>query len=210
VRVVDAVPRGVAGWDVTVQAGGRQLQVHVPLVGRHNVDNAACALAVAVALDLDLEAAARGIAGARPGKQRGELAEIAGRRVLVDCYNANPASMRAALATLAGLAAGHTAVAVLGDMLELGDTEDQEHQAIGRELAALGIRRLITLGERAREIARAAQAAGVPHVQVVHVDDIQGAARLAASWTAPGDWILVKASRGMRLERVVEALREVT
>jgi UDP-N-acetylmuramoyl-tripeptide--D-alanyl-D-alanine ligase len=210
VRVVDAVARGTAGYDVVVQAGSQKLELRVPLVGRHNVDNAACALAVAVALELDLEAAARGIANARPGKQRGEIAEIGGRQVLVDCYNANPASMRAALATLAQLGAGRVAVAVLGDMLELGDTEEEEHRAIGRELAGLGIARLVTLGERARDIARAARAAGVPHVEVVNVDDAEGAARLAASWTEPGDWILVKASRGMRLERVVAALREVT
>jgi UDP-N-acetylmuramoyl-tripeptide--D-alanyl-D-alanine ligase len=118
--------------------------------------------------------------------------------------------MRAALGTLAQLAGEHTAVAVVGDMLELGASEEEEHRAIGRELAGLGIARLITLGERARETARAARAAGVPHVEVVNIDDPEGAARLAASWTEPGDWILVKASRGMRLERVVEALREVT
>jgi murE/murF fusion protein len=209
VRIAAVEPRGAAGSRVTLAVAGRAapLVLDVPLVGRHNAGNAACAIAVAVALDVDLDAAARGLGAARPGKQRGEVAEIGGRHLLVDCYNANPASMRAAIDTLASLAAGGRAVAVLGDMLELGATEEGEHQAIGRELAARGIERLITLGERAREIARAARAAGVPHVEVVNVDDIPGAARLAASWAGPGGWILVKASRGMRLERVVDALR---
>src|SRR5262249_53765089 len=156
-------------------------EARVPLVGRHNAQNAACALAVAVALDVDLDAAARGLAAARPAKQRGEIADVGGRHVLVDCYNANPASMRAALETLATLAAGKRAVAVLGDMLELGSQEDEEHHSVGLVVRERGIDRLVTVGERARGIARAARAAGVAHVE--SVDDPALAARLVASWT---------------------------
>src|SRR5262249_14471995 len=156
---------------------------------RHNADNAACALAVALALGVDLDAAAAGLASAKPAKLRGEIEEIGGRHVIVDCYNANPASMRAALETPALPEARARGVAVLGDMLELGDREDEEHAAVGRAARELGIERIITLGERAREIARAARAAGVPHVQVVNVDDMAGAARLAHEWAGPGGWI---------------------
>lgn len=209
VRVVDYAPRGSAGADVTFELRGRRLEGRVPLVGRHNAENAACALAVALALELDLETAVRGLGAARPAKQRGEIVRLGGRNVLVDCYNANPASMRAALDTVVELAAGRRAVLVLGDMLELGVTEDEEHEAVGPLIAERGLTHLITLGERARGIARAARAAGVPHVEIVHVDDIAGAARLVAEWTTPEDWILVKASRGMRLERVIDALAEV-
>src|SRR5262249_55146875 len=80
-------PRGVAGSDVTLDVRGRKLELRVPLVGRHNATNAACAIAVAVALDLDLEVAAANLAQARPAKQRGEIVDIGGRHVLVDCYN---------------------------------------------------------------------------------------------------------------------------
>jgi len=204
VRVVDVTPRGVSGSDVLFEARGRPLEGRVPLVGRHNVLNAACALAVAVALDLDLDVAARNLAGARPARQRSEVATIAGRHVLVDCYNANPTSMKAALETLVELAAGRTAVAVIGDMLELGEAETAEHEAIGALAARLGLQRLVAIGPRAAHAARAA--AGVPHV--LATQDVLEAARTAAAWTAPGDWILVKASRGMRLERVVAALSE--
>ncbi len=213
VRVRDIEPRGAAGSDVWYeidQPGGvvrRKVSCHVPLVGRHNADNAAAALAVAVALGLDLDAAARGIGRTRPAKQRGEITEIGGRHVLVDCYNANPTSMRGAIETLAELAGGRRAVAVLGDMLELGAGETEEHQRLGGILKEAGVEALVALGERARHTARAASAAGVAHI--AQTDDPTLAARTVASWTDPGDWILVKASRGMRLERVIEALREV-
>jgi murE/murF fusion protein len=209
VAVERYTPRGVDGADVVFAVGARRLEGRVPLLGRHNADNAACALAVALALDLDLDAALAGLARARPGRHRGEVADLGGRHVLLDHYNANPASMRAALETLATLAAGRRAVAILGDMLELGAAEDEAHAAVGRAVGELGIGHLVTLGERARGAAQAARAAGVPHVHVAHVDDAVGAARLAASWTDPGDWILVKASRAMQLERVVDALREI-
>jgi UDP-N-acetylmuramoyl-tripeptide--D-alanyl-D-alanine ligase len=209
VAIAAYAARGRDGADVTFGVQGRELVGHLPLVGRYHADNAACALAVALALGVDLDRALLGLRAARPGAMRGEIEDIAGRQVIVDCYNANPTSMRAALETLVLLAQGRRAVAVLGDMLELGDREDDEHAAIGRAVAELGIAHLVTLGERAREIARAAREAGVAHVEVVHVDDAAGAARRAAEWAGPAGTILVKASRGMRLERVVQALRQV-
>jgi UDP-N-acetylmuramyl pentapeptide synthase len=179
----------------------------VPLVGRHNALNAACALAVATALGVDLEAAARGIATATPAAQRSEVRTIGGRHVLVDCYNANPASMKAALATLAELAAsqggGARAVAVLGDMLELGHTEDEEHTTVGKLVAANKIEHLVTVGERAKLAAAAARAAGVGHVESFGSDEVSRAAETAVAWSRPGDWVLFKASRGMKLERVI-------
>jgi UDP-N-acetylmuramyl pentapeptide synthase len=186
---------------------GRVQRFRVPLVGRHNVDNAACALAVAVALNVEVLHATRGIEQAAPAHQRSQLAEIGGRHVLVDCYNANPTSMRAALETLAELRGGRRAVAVLGDMLELGASEAEEHAKVGRLAAELGVHALVAVGTRARGTARAASAAGLWHI--VETSDPVQAARVVASFTEPGDWILFKASRGMRLERVIEALREI-
>lgn len=208
VRLVSYEPRA-DGSDTVYAASGRTLRVRVPLVGRHNAGNAACALAVAVALGLDVDAAARSLELARPPRHRSEVAELGGRHVLLDCYNANPASMAAALRTLAEQARGTRGVAVLGDMRELGPLEDEEHDALGRLVKQLGVDHLITLGEAARGTARAARAAGVAHVEVVNVDHPEEAARLVASWTSPGDWVLIKASRAMRLERVADALREV-
>ncbi|HKA89321.1 MAG TPA: UDP-N-acetylmuramoyl-L-alanyl-D-glutamate--2,6-diaminopimelate ligase [Haliangiales bacterium] len=208
VRLVSYEPR-TDGSDAEYVASGRQIRVRVPLVGRHNAGNAACALAVAVALGLDLDAAAQNLEGARPSRHRSEVADIGGRHVILDCYNANPASMTAALRTLAEQARGARGVAILGDMRELGPLEEQEHDALGRLVHQLGVDRLITMGEAARVTARAARAAGVGHVEIINIDCPEEAARLVASWTSPGDWILIKASRAMRLERVADALREV-
>jgi UDP-N-acetylmuramyl pentapeptide synthase len=139
-----------------------------------------------------------------PGKHRGQLLLIGGRHVLDDCYNANPASMAAALRTLTGLRGSHAAVAILGDMLELGPTEASLHAQLGEVAAECRLTRLITLGPRARHLAEAAQRRGVPTELVDTADD---AARAAVAATQPGDFILLKGSRGMALEGVIDRLR---
>jgi UDP-N-acetylmuramoyl-tripeptide--D-alanyl-D-alanine ligase len=203
---IDAVePRGPEGSDARLAIDGRPYRVRVPIVGRHNVTNAAAAMAVAVALGVDLERAAAGIADARPAQARSQVRVVGGRNVLVDCYNANPASMRAAIETTGELARGARAVAVLGDMLELGEREAEEHEQVGGLLG--GFAAVVTLGERARHIAQGARAAGA--ATVAEAADPEDAARRAAAATRAGDWILVKASRGMKLERVVAALEKV-
>ncbi|MBI4511861.1 MAG: UDP-N-acetylmuramoyl-tripeptide--D-alanyl-D-alanine ligase [Deltaproteobacteria bacterium] len=218
VCIVGVTTRGQEGsdFDLEIRSGNgvpHSLRCHVSLVGRHNVTNAACAVAVGVALGLDEKSLGKGIqalAQARPEGQRCEIRKMGGRNLLVDCYNANPASMKAAIETLADLASQVTvsrAVAVLGDMLELGESETVEHERLGAILHERGIQRLIAVGERASHAARAARAHGLTHVFET-ADPVQ-AARTLASWTDPGDWILIKASRGVRLERVVSALAEV-
>jgi UDP-N-acetylmuramyl pentapeptide synthase len=121
--------------------------------------------------------------------------------VLIDCYNANPASMRVALTAVNDLARTHGGrpLAVLGDMLELGDEAAIAHPEIGAAAAALGVA-VIALGEHARALAG-------PHGATVSDPDAAAAAALDRS--AAGDWILVKASRGMRLERVVDAMQRL-
>jgi len=205
VRILAHTPRGAEGSDAELDVAGRRVSLRVPLVGRHNVGNAAAALAVAHALGLDPARAAADLSRARPAKARAEVTPIGGRQILVDCYNANPASMRAGLETVASLAGAGKKLAVIGDMLELGEISAAEHRKVGELAAALGFDALIAIGERARAAADAAT--GVPHI--LATDDPRAAAAAVVKWSAPGDWVLVKASRGMRLERVVDALREI-
>jgi UDP-N-acetylmuramoyl-tripeptide--D-alanyl-D-alanine ligase len=115
--------------------------------------------------------------------------------------------MRAALQTLAELRGNRRAVAVVGDMMELGATAEEEHAAVGRLAAELGLDALVAVGDQARLAARAASKGGM--WQIVETNDAAQAARVVASWTEPGDWVLVKASRAMRLERVIDAFREI-
>jgi UDP-N-acetylmuramyl pentapeptide synthase len=203
VQIHSVTAAGAQGSELIVKVDGRPIQFTLPLVGRHNADNAACALAVAVALGVDAELAAQGLETSRPHSMRSEVVDVAGRSVLVDCYNANPASMGAAIETLGQLRGTGSGVAVLGDMLELGDEAEQAHRAAGRQAADAGLE-VIALGEFAGHIAAGAREAGGNSRAV---DSPEAAAEAVLSATCPGDWILVKASRRMRLERVVEAMK---
>jgi MurE/MurF fusion protein len=200
-------PRGPAGSEIDLAIAGAdrpvtQVSARLAVVGRHVAVDAACAVAAALAVGVGPEVAARGLSTARPPRLRGELAEIAGRHLYIDCYNANPASMAAALATLTELKGGHTGLAVLGDMLELGDESAAAHLEAGRTAASLGLA-VVALGdERERVVAGARAAGGTAWAEL----DPAGAARRALAESAAGDWILVKGSRGMRLERVVAEL----
>ncbi len=201
-RLLDFVPAGAAGSVVRLDVGGTPVVVRLPLAGEHNARNAAAALAVVEALGLPILPAAAALAGTALPPHRSRLMTVGGRTLLDDCYNANPASMSAALHTLA-LSAGSSgrAFAVLGDMLELGPEAEELHAALGREAAAR-VSGLVAIGPLAANIAKGA--AGLR--QLLATDDPEAAADAVAGWSRPGDWILVKASRGLRLERVVEAL----
>jgi UDP-N-acetylmuramyl pentapeptide synthase len=134
---------------------------------------------------------------------------LGGRTVLDDCYNANPTSMAAAFRTLVGSAGRFgRAFAIVGDMLELGEAAADLHQGVGREAVTIGVAGLAVVGSLGAKIAEGAIAAGLPANRAVVLADPEAAAQAVATWSAPGDWILVKASRGMRLERAVEALRK--
>jgi murE/murF fusion protein len=198
VALVDYRPTD-AGAQLTLDVLGHRHVVALGLVGRHVAIDACAALAAVIAAGAPVELALRGLAHARPPAMRGELVVLAGRTVIVDCYNANPASMAAALRSLAERARGHKAIAVLGDMLELGDHGPAAHAETGALARALGVH-VITLGALARAISDAADGE--------HVDFPDEAASRALARTGPGDWILLKASRGMRLERVLAAIRQ--
>jgi|JI10StandDraft_1071094.scaffolds.fasta_scaffold14068_4 murE/murF fusion protein len=205
VRLTGYQPLGEDGADLHVDALGHPRRFRLPLIGRHAAIDATCALACALAAGVDLDDALAGLERARPAAMRGEVETIAGRRVIVDCYNANPASMAAAIDTLAGLRGSAGALAVVGDMLELGEAAATAHAEVGARLGALGIP-VIALGVHKQ---RVADATGAP-ASAWTTDDPEVAARQVLAATAPGDWILVKASRGMRLERVLAALRALT
>lgn len=207
VVVLELVSQGGDGLRFVLGVGNRELPVHVPaLVGAHNAANAAAAAAAAIALGCTDREIVRGLATVRPVGRRLRLDALSsGVTLLDDCYNANPASMSAALATLAGLAGpGRRAVAVLGDMLELGALEGEAHRALGEEAARSGVAALAAFGPRARATAEAARAAGL---DAFHTEDVEALVRWARATVAPGDVLLVKGSRGMKLERLVEALR---
>lgn len=207
VRVLDFIPSGPNGSVIRLAVGETPLVLRLPLAGEHNACNAAAALAVVQALALPLVPAAKAVESAVLPPHRSRVFLLAGRHVMDDCYNANPTSMLAALHTVARSAgASGRAFAILGDMLEIGPEAASAHEAIGAEVARLGYAGLAAVGELAAKLASGARAAGLPRNRALASLDLELAASAVAGWSKPGDWVLVKASRGMRLERALEAL----
>ncbi|MFO0585219.1 MAG: UDP-N-acetylmuramoyl-tripeptide--D-alanyl-D-alanine ligase [Anaeromyxobacter sp.] len=209
VTLVRLEPTVDDGLRFTLAVGTKEFPVHVPgLVGAHNAMNAACAAAAAVALGCTNREIADGLARVQPVGRRLRVETLPSGLVLLDdCYNANPSSMSAALRALADLATARRRrrVAVLGDMLELGALEAEGHARIGAEAARSGLAALAGFGPRARGLAEAARANGL---DAFHTEDLAALVDWARSTLTPsGDALLVKASRGMKLERLVEALR---
>jgi UDP-N-acetylmuramoyl-tripeptide--D-alanyl-D-alanine ligase len=208
VVVLEVLSQGDDGLRFVLGIGNREVPIHIPaLVGAHNAANAAAAAAVTVSLGCTDREIARGLAEVRPVGRRLRLEKLpSGVELVDDCYNANPASMSAALRTLQDLArgGGRRALAALGDMLELGSFEAEAHRNLGAEAAAAGLARLAAFGPRSRGTADAARAAGL---EVFHTEDMAALVAWAKDALRPGDVLLVKGSRGMKLERLVEALR---
>jgi UDP-N-acetylmuramoyl-tripeptide--D-alanyl-D-alanine ligase len=187
-----------------------EAEVALQLTGRHQVANALAAAAAATAVGLELDAVAAGLsrAGTR-SRWRMELTERPDGVVVVnDAYNANPDSMRAAVDTLVelGRAGGGRTWAVVGDMLELGDTAAREHADLGRHLAERRVDRVLVLGEHAVTVADAAVAAGLDAASVHVLEGKDEALTRLRAALRPGDVVLVKASRGLTLDTVAEAL----
>jgi UDP-N-acetylmuramoyl-tripeptide--D-alanyl-D-alanine ligase len=179
------------------------------LVGEHNASNAAAAAAAALAAGLGWTDVVEGLAAATPrSRWRMEVHERAdGVTVVNDAYNANPDSMRAALKTLAVLGGGRRrTVAVLGEMRELGAASQEQHDAIGRLVVRLNVSRLVVVGEGARPTHLGAGLEGSWAGESVFVPDAESAVEFLRDDIAPGDVVLVKASRAAGLERVAEAL----
>jgi UDP-N-acetylmuramoyl-tripeptide--D-alanyl-D-alanine ligase len=185
--------------------GATTVEVRLRIPGRHNVQNALAAAAAAASLGIGAEIVAAGLAAAEPVGNRMRVVTLpTGVTILNDSYNANPASVAAALRSLADARATRR-IAVLGDMLELGAASAEHHRAIGRLAARAGVDALYLFGEHAADTAAGA-AEALPaeaiHVAASHATIAEGIARSAA----PGDWILVKGSRGQRMEEVVRLL----
>jgi UDP-N-acetylmuramoyl-tripeptide--D-alanyl-D-alanine ligase len=203
VRVVEQVLTAV-GSRVTFEVLGRKLHADLPLVGPHNAMNAAAAVAGAAAMGVDPEVAVAALTSVSVPGGRLRAVEVAttGIHLIDDTYNANPASMRAAFTAVAQLAKGRY-VAVLGDMLELGPTSPALHHEVGRAAAAAGISWILALGEHAAQIAAGARESGA---NATHFESLDGLIRALDLGLERGDWVLVKGSRGMRMERVVAHL----
>ena len=206
VRVLDFIPNGSAGTVVRFSVRDSPVVVRLPLSGAHNARYAAAALAASFAAGVPALAAARSLESVTLPPHRSAALPVGGRTILDDCYNANPNSMRAALAALMTAAGAGRRFAILGDMLEVGAGADAAHRALGR-VAGVELAGLAAVGQFAQPMIEEARAAGLDSARAFAAPSPEAAAEMVAGWTSPGDWILVKASRGLRLERAVDALQ---
>ena len=204
-RDVETDPDGRPSFTLDTSSGSVAVALAFP--GRHNAYNAAAAAAVGLHLGITLEEIGRGLSEARPSSMRMEVFESAGGvTVINDAYNANPTAMRAALRTLADVESGGRRVAVLGDMAELGSLSELAHFGLGEYAASLPIDRLVVVGEGAGRIADGAVRAGMAETSIVRCATSDEAAEAVGELLLPGDVVLLKASRIMGLERVVEGI----
>lgn len=204
VRCLRRDSRGVMGWDLEVDVLGRRSTLAFPAPGRHNLSNLMGVLAVAALFGVTAEDAAQAIAGFRGADMRMEVLELDGGVVLLnDSYNASPAAMEGALEVL-GTATGRR-LAVLGDMLELGAFAPDLHRRVGLAAGKAGLSVLVAVGEESKALAEAARGGAA---EVHWAPDRERAWEVLRPLLAPGDTILVKASRGMGLDWVARQLQE--
>jgi len=205
----DVVADDLQRFSFTLHADGAVTgsePVALGVLGRHNVANALAAAAVALAAGCDLPGVAEALTSARPqSRWRMELVTRAdGLAILNDAYNANPDSMAAALTSLAGLRRdGGRVVAAVGDMLELGDTSAQAHRAVGELAARLGVDEVLAIGAFGNHVIDGVAAGGGRGQYLEGKDELTRHLRASLG---PRDVVLVKASRGLALETVAEAL----
>jgi UDP-N-acetylmuramoyl-tripeptide--D-alanyl-D-alanine ligase len=185
--------------------GGEKAKIKVPLPGRHNVVNTLAAAAIGEIMGVDMKNIVEGIESAKLSRWRMEMIKKPEEITIInDAYNANPVSMRSALMALGDISTDKRAIAVLGDMQELGNISEKAHVEVGKLAVDYGTDILITVGRRARKIAQSARDQGLPRGSIFVADKVDKAADILRCIIEPGDVILIKGSRFLGLERLVD------
>ncbi len=195
---------GAEGSTFELVAGSVSRPVSLPLVGEHNIYNALAAAAAAMERGVPPSDVVEALATVRPSEKRGQVVEMAGATIINDCYNSNPKALDAMVDTLASMKASRR-ILVAGEMLELGQTAESLHRQSGLHAAEKKIDLVIGVRGLAKALAEAACGAGV---QALFMETPEQAGEWLARELRPGDAILLKASRGVKLERVLDVLQE--
>ena len=193
------------GTRFTVDYGCGEQRIELPAIGKHNVYNALAAFAAGFLIGVSPEEAASALAQYEPAGMRQRMRTVGDVRFIEDCYNASPDSVRAAFETLREVRATRR-IAVLGDMLELGDASEEAHRLSGVRAVQAGTDVLLTYGSHSQETASAARESGM--TQVRHYADKAALADDLLAMLRAGDAVLVKGSRGMKLEDILHKIYE--
>ncbi len=199
---------GSRGWRFQLKLPSAEIPIDLQVPGKFMVANALAAAAAAWCCDAAPEDIKAGLEAVEPVDGRMQIMPLPwGITLINDCYNANPASTAAAIDTLSRMKGASRGTLVLGDMLELGPDADEWHRQTGRKAGQAGLDRLFVHGDFADAVREGAAQAGMAPERIM-VGDIDMISSALTQWLTPGDWVLVKGSRGMRMERVITALQE--
>jgi UDP-N-acetylmuramoyl-tripeptide--D-alanyl-D-alanine ligase len=198
---------GGQGMMLELWVGNRRYRVRLGFLGDHNVANATGAAAMAYGFGASLAAIRRGLQKVRPFPMRMQIENWRAIGIINDAYNANPASMEAAVKTLAAIRCRGEKTAILGDMFELGRQSRSQHLLLGKQVARAGIDRLYLLGVQAPQVKQGAVRGGMPTERIVIGKDHNDVAKRLKSHVSKGDWLLFKGSRGMKMELVLNKLK---
>jgi len=204
IQIADVEDHGEDGISFLLKKGEESQKFQLSAAGLHNASNGALAVAAALELGLTMEEAACGLTRLSDSDKRLHITEKNGIKVIDDTYNASPDSMRAALDVLAGIR-GERHIAILGDMFELGEKEEEYHFQIGEYASHSGVNVVISVGKNARFIAEGARKGGT---KAVHFETKDLLLVVLAQWIRSGDVVLVKGSRGMAMEKIVAQLQK--
>lgn len=207
VRAESDAMLSAAGTRFTLRMGAQRCRIQLHFLGQHNIANALGAAAMAHGLGVGVSAIRGGLQSVRPYEMRMQVESWRGIGIINDAYNANPASMNAAVSTLANIGASGDRVAVLGDMFELGKESQRHHLRFGAQLAGAGIDRVYLLGKHAVDVKRGALNGGMIPDRIIIGKSHADISSLLRRRLKKGDWLLVKGSRGMKMETIVRQLK---
>ena len=200
IRAENLQSHGADGSDFEIVAGGTREPAHLPLVGDHNVLNALAAVSVSIACGMKISEAVSALSTLKPADKRGQVVQVGNITVINDCYNSNPKALHAMIDVLAAMKAGRR-ILVAGEMLELGPAGEEMHRAAGKHAAEKKIDMLLGVRGLAQAMVEGAKQAGARAEFVVAPED-------AGEWlsreTRDGDVVLLKGSRGVKLEKAIE------
>ncbi|OQB15687.1 MAG: UDP-N-acetylmuramoyl-tripeptide--D-alanyl-D-alanine ligase [Firmicutes bacterium ADurb.Bin193] len=189
-----------------VEVGGESHSFVINEVGQHHIYNALAAIIIGLYLKMHTKDIEKGVAEFKTGNMRQSITRTGGITIIDDCYNASPSSMKAALKVLSQLGGANRTIAVLGDILEQGSYSEKAHREVGAAVAEFEIKRLITVGEDAKFIAKEAEKRGM--TDSVSFSSNAEAAKYLAGEVKKGDTVLFKASRGMHFEEISDYLKK--
>ena len=209
VTVNNIEKNGAKGMRFNLVIGSNTQKTEIKIVGLHHVHNAMAAAATAFAVGMDIRTISEGLSAFRPFSGRMEIIKLRnGAYLLDDSYNANPASVREALMTLKDLKTSHDAFVFLGDMLELGAQSDEMHRKIGMLMATIGVNALFLQGDFSEVTTTGAIEGGMMPENIFFLSEADKYIDYLKEHLKKGDWILVKGSRGMKMERIITQISD--